>query len=358
MFEFFKDIATNIGFSLIKDFTKKISEFITDIIKNTEAKNESGDSAQIGSSGDSAKIGSSGDSAKIGSSGYFAQIGSSGNSAKIGSSGYFAQIGSSGDSAKIGSSGDSAKIGSSGDSAKIGSSGDSAKIGSSGYFAQIEVSGKQSIVADCGFMSSIKAKKGTWITLSEFEECKNSKNEHYLKPIFMKVAQIGNKDYTDKNKKVLSEDKYYTLHNKEFVEVDFSDGIQSIIISHRKKNDIDIYKIKMNDAEKHFKNYKKDAFLVKENDLSAHGETLKKAMEDLTFKKLRNQDISEIVKEIKETQTVTKAQYRIITGACQMGTDNFCQQHKIEEDSITLDKLRTILKNDYGAERFWELIDG
>ena len=91
------------------------------------------DSAQIGSSGDSAKIGSSGNYAKIGSSGYYA---------KIGSSGYYAQIGSSGDYAKIGSSGDSAKIGSSGEDAVIMCAGDG---------------------------SIVKAKKGSWVTLAEWE---------------------------------------------------------------------------------------------------------------------------------------------------------------------------------------------
>ena len=129
----------------------------------------SGYSAQIGSSGDSAKIGSSGDSAKIGSIGYSAKIGSSGDSAQIGSSGDSAQIGSSGYSAQIGSSGYSAKIGSSGDYAKIGSSGDYAKIGSSGDYAKINSTGEDSVVCCAGHYSIVKAKKGSWITLSEWK---------------------------------------------------------------------------------------------------------------------------------------------------------------------------------------------
>ena len=114
-------------------------------------------------------ISSKGDSAQIGSSGYYAQIGSSGYYAQIGSSGYYAQIGSSGDSAQIGSSGDSAKIGSSGNSAKIGSSGDSAQIGSSGNSAKIESTGEDSVICCAGENSIVKAKKGNWITLSEWK---------------------------------------------------------------------------------------------------------------------------------------------------------------------------------------------
>jgi hypothetical protein len=149
----------------------------------TIAKNDNG--------GDSAQIGSSGDSAKIGSSGYFAQIGSSGD---------FAQIGSSGNSAKIGSSGDFAQIGSSGDFAQIGSSGNSAKIGSSGDFA---------VIMCAGHSSKVKAKKGSWITLSEWK-FDNNLNRNI--PVCVKTVQVDGK--------TIKEDTFYKLENGEFVEVE------------------------------------------------------------------------------------------------------------------------------------------
>ena len=160
------------------------------IIDKTKFNGSSGNSAQIGSSGNYAQIGSSGDSAQIGSSGNYAKIGSSGNYAKIGSSGY---------SAKIGSSGDSAQIGSSGDSAQIGSSGDSAQIGSSGDYAQIESTGKDSVICCAGFNSKVKAKKGSWITLSEW---KNNR------PICVKT------EYVDGER--IKEDTWYKLKDGEF----------------------------------------------------------------------------------------------------------------------------------------------
>ena len=162
-------------------------------------KISSGDFAQIGSSGDSAQIGSSGYSAQIGSSGDFARIGSSGDSAKIGSSGDFAQIGSSGDFAQIGSSGDSARIGSSGDSAKIGSSGNSAQIGSSG---------KDCVICCAGHNSVVKAKKGSWITLAEWEY--SEEKERYI-PKCVKT------EFVDGER--IKEDTLYKLIDGEFVEV-------------------------------------------------------------------------------------------------------------------------------------------
>ena len=162
-------------------------------------KISSGDSAQIGSSGNFAQIGSSGNFAQIGSSGNSAKIGSSGNSAKIGSSGNFAQIGSSGNSAKIGSSGNSAQIGSSGDFAQIGSSGDSAQIGSSG---------KDCVICCAGHNSAVKAKKGSWITLAEWEYSKEK--ERYI-PKCVKT------EFVDGER--IKEDTLYKLIDGEFVEV-------------------------------------------------------------------------------------------------------------------------------------------
>ena len=114
----------------------------------------------------------------------------SGNSAKIGSSGYSAQIGSSGYSAKIGSSGYSAKIGSSGDSAKI------------------ESTGEYSVICCAGNNSMAKAKKGSWITLSEWKYSKEKKRNI---PVCVKT------EYVDGER--IKEDTWYRLVYGEFQEV-------------------------------------------------------------------------------------------------------------------------------------------
>ena len=175
---------------------------------NSAQIGSSGYKAQIGSSGYKAQIGSSGNSAQIGSSGDWAQIGSSGNWAQIGSSGNSAQIGSSGNSAKIGSSGNWAQIGSSGNSAKIGSSGNWAQIGSSGDWAQIASSGKHSVICCAGNNSIVKAKKGSWITLSEW---KFSDEENAYIPICVKT------EYVDGER--IKADVFYKLVNGKFEEV-------------------------------------------------------------------------------------------------------------------------------------------
>ena len=118
------------------------------------------------------------------------------------------KIGSSGDSAQIGSSGDSAQIGSSGDSAQIGSSGYYARIGSSGYYARIDSTGEDSVICCAGDNSAVRAKKGSWITLSEWRYSEEKKRSV---PVFVKT------EYVDGEK--IKEDTWYKLDNGNFVEV-------------------------------------------------------------------------------------------------------------------------------------------
>ena len=133
-------------------------------------------------------------------SSYYAKIGSSGYYAQIGSSGYNAQIGSSGDNAQIGSSGYYAQIGSSGDYAQIGSSGDNAKIGSSGEY---------SVICCAGNNSMVKAKKGSWITLSEWGYSDETKCNI---PVCVKT------EYVDGER--IKADTWYKLVDGEFKEVE------------------------------------------------------------------------------------------------------------------------------------------
>ena len=113
----------------------------------------------------------------------------SGDSAKLASSGYFARLASSGDSAQLASSGDSAKLASSGDSAQLASSGDYA------------------VVMCAGVNGIAKAKKGSWITLSEWVV-----EDGIRKPRCVKTEQVDGER--------IKEDVFYRLENCEFVEVE------------------------------------------------------------------------------------------------------------------------------------------
>ena len=95
-----------------------------------------------------------------------------------------------------------------GNSAQIGSSGYDARIGSSGDGAKIISEGKNSVVCCAGANSWVKAKKGSWITLSEW----GYNDEREYVPVFVKTMQVDGE--------TIKEDTFYRLKNGEFVEVE------------------------------------------------------------------------------------------------------------------------------------------
>ena len=94
------------------------------------------------------------------------------------------------------------------DKNKIGSSGDYAKIGSSGDSAKIDSAGEDSVICCAGNNSAVRAKKGSWITLSEWRYSEEKKRNV---PVFVKT------EYVDGEK--IKEDTWYKLDKGNFVEV-------------------------------------------------------------------------------------------------------------------------------------------
>ena len=94
------------------------------------------------------------------------------------------------------------------DENKIVSSGNSAKIGSSGYSAQISSTGEDSVICCAGHDSAVKAKKGSWITLSEWEY---SEEKNRVVPLCVKT------EYVDGER--IKADTFYRLVKGEFKEV-------------------------------------------------------------------------------------------------------------------------------------------
>lgn len=95
-------------------------------------------------------------------------------------------------------------------------------------------------------------------------------------------------------------------------------------------------------------------FVARKDGFSAHGETVKKAIEDLEFK-----IISEQLKNnpINEDTVLDIKYYRLITGSCESGVKSWMEQHNIKEP-ITAKELLPILErtNAYGVEKFKSLI--
>ena len=103
-------------------------------------------------------------------------------------------------------------------------------------------------------------------------------------------------------------------------------------------------------------NATKEFYLVTDGDGNwSHGDTLKKAKEDLVFKvlseKMKNEPLS-------MESIVDVPRYRAITGACSTGVQMFRDAHGLTKDRYTVKELLPILEknNAYGIQRFKQLI--
>lgn len=84
-----------------------------------------------------------------------------------------------------------------------------AKIGSSGYYAQIESTGEYSVIMAAGYDSIAKAKKGSWITLAEWEK---DHEDGKWKHVCVKTKQVDGER--------IKADTWYKLVNGEFKEAE------------------------------------------------------------------------------------------------------------------------------------------
>jgi hypothetical protein len=122
----------------------------------------------------------------------------------------------------------------------------------------------------------------------------------------------------------------------------FFDGLLSKVLHFSNKMGYNIYKTPF-------------GFIVQKGKKTAHGNTIKKAIEDLEFKV-----ISEKLKKapIKDDTIIDIKYYRLITGACEQGVLSFISSNGLKKDKYKAKDLLPILEkaNAYGLDKFKSLI--
>ena len=150
---------------------------------------------------------------------------------------------------------------------------------------------------------------------------------------------------TSKVNKNINEESFFEWRNNKYIK---ADGIFSKVISH-KKNVFKIQKI----------GSIKESYLVTDgNGKFSHGDTIKEAKEDLIFK-ISNRDKSEykgLTLESKMSFEKAIECYRIITGACSLGTKDFVNNRLNEKDralkELSIRKMIEVTKGEYGNAAF------
>ncbi len=152
----------------------------------------------------------------------------------------------------------------------------------------------------------------------------------------LKIYHVKAEKIDGKN---IKEDIYYCLYNKKFHEVVEFDNIKSAVIS-KKGN---VFKV-CNFGER------EESYIVKNGDIYSHGKTIKEAKADLIYK-ISNRDKSEYESMTLKTILTKKEyieMYRVITGACGLGTKNFCDGNKKLKAKMTIKEIIEITKGQYG----------
>jgi len=96
-------------------------------------------------------------------------------------------------------------------------------------------------------------------------------------------------------------------------------------------------------------------FVAEKDGFTAHGKTVKKAIEDVEYKiiseKLKNEPISlDTIVDVNH--------YRMITGACELGITNWLKENNLKKKKYKVSEILPILEKThaYGVERFKSLI--
>ena len=127
----------------------------------------------------------------------------------------------------------------------------------------------------------------------------------------------------------------------------FFDGVQKEVATIRKSGSLTVYKMK------------DGTYAVHDGEAYAHGETLKEAKADFIFKRT-SKDLSEY-KELTLDSKLTLAEcikmYRSITGACSLGTKEFCSKRKLKK-AYTVREVIEITDGAYGNNKLKEFFKG
>ena len=165
----------------------------------------SGDKSRLASSGYGSRLASSGNESCLASSGDFSRLASSSYESRLASSGDYSRLASSGDYSRLASSGDGSRLASSGNESRLASSGDESRLASSGNESCLASSGENSVICCAGHNCKAKAKKGSWITLAEWDYSGDKPI-----PICVKTEQVDGER--------IKEDTFYILKDGNFEE--------------------------------------------------------------------------------------------------------------------------------------------
>ena len=194
-----------------KSYSKVSSMEIDSTVAST------GYASKVSSMGIGSTVASTGDESTIVSTGYDSKVASTGDKSTIVSTGDESTAASTGDKSTVISTGDTSTVVSAGDTSTVVSTGDKSAVVSTrdkstvistGACATVVSEGDDCIICCVGAGSCVKAKRGNWITLTEWKYDEQSVSD----------IPVLKTEYVDGER--IKEDVFYVLKDGKFQEVE------------------------------------------------------------------------------------------------------------------------------------------
>ena len=102
---------------------------------------------------------------------------------------------------------------------------------------------------------------------------------------------------------------------------------------------------------------KQDIYIAELEYVTAHGHTAREAIEDASYKyRQLNTSKTELVEQIKKKGTINIEEYRLLTGACQYGVNEFLKDNNLEGvKEMKIEEVLKLTKDQYGHDILLEL---
>jgi len=165
----------------------------------------------------------------------------------------------------------------------------------------------------------------------------------YVKKDGEYVPVGGKADIVDGKK--LKANTWYIVEDAKWVEVDFTDGIFTRVISSRSG----VKKVKDDSGA--------IMYIVSSGEFNAHGGTIKEAREALLFK-TADRDVSayrNMSMDTVKTPMEWAVVYHVVSGACETGCKMFMSRQTLK-DEYTLAEIIEATKGQYGHNKFVEVV--
>ena len=130
------------------------------------------------------------------------------------------------------------------------------------------------------------------------------------------------------------------------------DGLPTVLGRKKTIGDINVFKAAYFhvDAAR-----RRPVFVAINGDHSAHGETIKEALDDVMYKTLKTLATDDLRVKIKQSGYVTVADFRAVTGACRSGINHFLVSAGVNTEEVEKLPLQTafeVMKGNAFGDRF------